>query len=480
MANNQLSEIQKGGLLNITSLTKLNLSNNTIHTIGKNCWEFTQRITHLDLSLNQLTEISVGTFDLLSKLKVLDLHGNRISSFSSGAMNATYNLDSLDLSENRISATIEDSYAPFASLTKLDTFNLNDNHIKAINKNAFLGLTSLVRLDLNNNNITTIQDGAFRSTPELQHLHINSTDMICDCHLSWFYFWAKNTQATSGKRQSGERKTNIDVRCAFPFSLRNKRLLQLPKDNLTCSMSHFFYLYFLFAIFLFKKLKFHFISDDTPKPQMIDEPKSTILAIKGTNLTIECTAFVTIGTDIIFTWKHDNTDIDAQSIETKTRRKDESRLRVKEKLVERRREVNRIPLRINFSAPKVPLASSSVSKMKYDDNDDEYEGDEEDIGSELEESEYEAESDHYDGESMDEVIATVEDIEAAIPINSTIATSRLHLTNVDARTAGRYQCIASNEFGSEYSQKFKVTVACKYLLFIKRKFKKKVINLSSK
>lgn len=199
---------------------------------------------------------------------------------------------------------------------------------------------------------------------------------------------------------------------------------------------------------------------------MVDEPKSPILAIKGTNLTIECTAFVTVGSDIVFTWKHDNIDIDAAVIETKARRKDENRLRIKERMVERRREANRSPLRTKVSAPKVPLWSSSSKFSKFDDGDDEYEGEEEDVGAELEESEYETEN-HYGGDdedSIDEVIATVEDIEAIIPINSTVATSRLHLINVDAKTAGRYQCIASNNFGTAYSQKFKVTVACECLL----------------
>lgn len=237
LANNQLSEIQKGGLLNITSLTKLNLANNTIHTIGKNCWEFTQRIIQLDLSDNRLTEITIGTFDMLSKLRELDLHGNQITSISSGALNATYNLELLDLSQNRISAAIEDSFGPFAALTKLDYFSLYENHIKAINKNAFLGLISLTRLDLRSNDITTIQDGAFdqRILPELQHLNINSTDLICDCHLKWFYFWAKNIQPDGNKKTANNEELNgINVRCAFPFSLRNKRLLHLHKDNLTC------------------------------------------------------------------------------------------------------------------------------------------------------------------------------------------------------------------------------------------------------
>lgn len=197
--------------------------------------------------------------------------------------------------------------------------------------------------------------------------------------------------------------------------------------------------------------------DDTPKPQMIDEPKSSILAIYRSNITIECTAFVTVGSDITFSWKHNNSDVNNALVETKTRRKDESRLRVKERVIERRREINRVPLRISYSAPKVPLADSSVSKMKDDSDDNDYENDE----SETDDNEYEMETDELDGDQVDEMFATVEDIEASIPLNSTIATSRLHLTNVDHIHAGRYQCIASNDFGKAYSQKFKVTVACK-------------------
>lgn len=199
---------------------------------------------------------------------------------------------------------------------------------------------------------------------------------------------------------------------------------------------------------------------------MIDEPKSTILAIRGTNLTIECTAFLTVGSNIAFTWKHNNSDVSDALVETKTRRKDESRLRVKERMVERRREVNRVPLRINVSAPKVPLASSSVSKLKYDDSDDDEYESEDDITSEIEENDYETDGEGFEGDEVDEVFATVEDIEASIPLNSTITTSRLHLINVDHTHAGRYQCIASNDFGKAYSQKFKVTVACKYPLEI--------------
>lgn len=237
MANNQLSEIQKGGLLNITALTKLNLSNNSIHTIGENCWEFTQKIIDLDLSQNLLTEINAGTFEMLTKLQVLNLSENRISTISTGAMNATYNLEQLDLSFNRISSAIEDTngFGPFAPLTKLDSLYLNVNYIKTISKNAFLGLKSLKSLDLRSNNITTIQNKSFdlKTTPKLRHLLMNSTDLICDCKLLSFYLWAKDA-AVSGKKQS-DRNELFDVRCAYPYNLHGERLMQLHNDNFTCS-----------------------------------------------------------------------------------------------------------------------------------------------------------------------------------------------------------------------------------------------------
>lgn len=210
-------------------LSKLNVANNSIHTIGKNCWEFTQKIVNLDLSSNRLTDITQNTFESLTRLKHLDLHANSISTIMPGAFNGTQILQTLDLSQNRISWTIEDTFGPFSSLQMLDTFLLNDNHIKTINKNAFLGLHSLNQLDLRNNNITTIHDGAFgaRTTPALSKLMMNSTDLICDCNLSGFYRWIKESEIAMQREL-------VDVQCAYPANLRGKRLLLLPRNNLTC------------------------------------------------------------------------------------------------------------------------------------------------------------------------------------------------------------------------------------------------------
>lgn len=50
--------------------------------------------------------------------------------------------------------------------------------------------------------------------------------------------------------------------------------------------------------------------------------------------------------------------------------------------------------------------------------------------------------------------------------NDTIAQSTLNLLNINQEHAGKYQCIASNIYGTAYSQKAKVTVACKLFSFV--------------
>lgn len=52
--------------------------------------------------------------------------------------------------------------------------------------------------------------------------------------------------------------------------------------------------------------------------------------------------------------------------------------------------------------------------------------------------------------------------------NNTISTSELLITNVGHVHVGKYQCIAGNSYGTTYSQKIKITVACKYFFFLFR------------
>lgn len=181
--------------------------------------------------------------------------------------------------------------------------------------------------------------------------------------------------------------------------------------------------------------------DTTPKPQIIDAPKTPLIAIRGENITIECSAFLAAGSDIEFIWKHDNMEISEEFIQTTTMQKTEAQPHMNEKMSDfNKRFINN---RVQFA----PLAAHTDDD--YTNYNDDYDGDD-----------TKHESD-YNTEKIDSFGAPVEDIQANIPMNSTIATSRLTLVNVHDRHAGRYQCIASNMYGKAYSQKFRMSVACK-------------------
>lgn len=119
----------------------------------------------------------------------------------------------------------------------------------------------------------------------------------------------------------------------------------------------------------------------------------------------------------------------------------------------------------DFQSLSLPL--SSVSKFRqnnddYDDDDDDEE--EEDDGSDLDQIDGDG-GDDLDG-FEDEIEENADNLNNSIPANSTIVTSVLHLNDIDHSHVGRYQCVVSNEFGTTYSRRFKVSVACKSYLYM--------------
>uniref|UniRef100_A0A1S4H2N9 Ig-like domain-containing protein n=1 Tax=Anopheles gambiae TaxID=7165 RepID=A0A1S4H2N9_ANOGA len=277
--NNSISTIHKGGFFNLTSLTNLGLAHNRIEEIEQSGWEFTPKLISLDLSYNQLESLDRSTFEELSDLQTLNLQGNRIAEIGEGTFNETTSLKTLYLSGNRISETIEDMSGPFTGLGKLERLYLNANQIKSVSRNAFLGLKSLTLLELSQNNISSIQSNSFRDTPQLKNLIMNSTNLICDCNLRWFYRWIRDRSNVF----------QIDAECIYPIWLRNRLIRELHSSNFTCY--------------------------DSPKPHLIEEPESQ-LGIRGTNVSLVCTATSTAADPMSFKWKQDNAELSADQYTT--------------------------------------------------------------------------------------------------------------------------------------------------------------------
>ncbi|XP_052893907.1 leucine-rich repeats and immunoglobulin-like domains protein 3 [Anopheles moucheti] len=273
--NNSITTIRKGGFFNLTSLTNLGLAHNRILEIEQSGWEFTPKLISLDLAYNQLESLDRYTFEELSVLQTLNLQGNRISAIGEGTFNETRSLKTLYLNGNRISWTIEDMRGPFLGLSELERLYLNANEIKSVSRNAFLGLNSLTLLEMSQNNISSIQINAFKDTPRLKNLIMNSTNLICDCKLEWFYHWIKDRKEVF----------QIDAECIYPIWLRNRLIRDLHPSNFSCY--------------------------DSPKPHLIDEPKSQ-LGIRGTNVSLVCTATSIAADPMTFKWKQDNLELPAE------------------------------------------------------------------------------------------------------------------------------------------------------------------------
>lgn len=188
-------------------------------------------------------------------------------------------LQTLDLSHNQISSAIEDLNAPFASLTQLQRFDLSANRIMSINQRAFIGLASLLVLDLTGNNVTTIQNSAFNDLVALTDLLIDSPTILCDCQLQWFHGWLWELQGT--QRESILEK--LKPVCHYPVWLRGRMLMELNVKNFTCN--------------------------DSPKPKIIEEPPKTLLALRGKNLNLTCTATTTSQKELKFSWRRDNVEV---------------------------------------------------------------------------------------------------------------------------------------------------------------------------
>uniref|UniRef100_A0A8C3N1Y6 Uncharacterized protein n=1 Tax=Geospiza parvula TaxID=87175 RepID=A0A8C3N1Y6_GEOPR len=329
LEHNNLTEVNKGWLYGLRTLQQLYVSQNAITRISPDAWEFCQRLAELDLSYNQLTRLKESAFLGLGLLEKLNLGDNRINHIADGVFRGLTNLQTLDLRNNEISWAIEDANEAFVGLSRLDKLILQGNQIKSITKKAFSGLEGLEHLDLSNNAIMSIQENAFAQA-QLKELVLNTSSLLCDCQLKWLPQWLSENHLLQA----------VSVSCAHPEWLAGQSLLSVDLDDFVC--------------------------DNFPKPQIRVHPETTV-ALRGTNVTLMCTAVSSSDSPMATAWRKDSEVLYDADVE-------------------------------NFAR----YQQQSGEVLEY--------------------------------------------------------TTVLHLFNVNFTDEGKYQCIVTNHFGSNYSNKAKLTV----------------------
>ncbi|KAL7737915.1 hypothetical protein ACLKA6_006286 [Drosophila palustris] len=155
--------------IGLVSLRQLNLANNRIQRISSEALAMLPKLKSLDLSKNQLHSVEANMFVRPNRLSHLILNTNEIGSVDENAFAMLNNLTDLELSNNRLSSL---PMGVFKNLNRLKKLTLNNNQLE-INWSTFRGLLSLQKLQLKANNIRALQDGVFHVMRNIESIELD-------------------------------------------------------------------------------------------------------------------------------------------------------------------------------------------------------------------------------------------------------------------------------------------------------------------
>uniref|UniRef100_A0A7E4VDG7 Ig-like domain-containing protein n=1 Tax=Panagrellus redivivus TaxID=6233 RepID=A0A7E4VDG7_PANRE len=224
LSHNRLTDIGDG-LFGQGALIKLDLSSNDFTYVNDNMWSFVENLDWLSLARNRISELSSYAFRPLRSLTYLSLSHNLLSHIGRKTLVGLNTLVEIDLSHNELAVCIEDgTVLQNTSLKSLETLHFSANRVGSVPPHAFSGFPNLRHLDLSDNPISMIFKGAFDPL-RLDTLKITTPMLICDCHLTWFSAWLKN---------SGLGSRDIVTLCEYPFNVRGKDIRSFETGQLKC------------------------------------------------------------------------------------------------------------------------------------------------------------------------------------------------------------------------------------------------------
>ncbi|XP_045059452.2 leucine-rich repeats and immunoglobulin-like domains protein 2 isoform X3 [Desmodus rotundus] len=181
MNYNELTEIPYFGEPT-SNITVLSLVHNTIAEINAEVFQFYPALESLDLSSNIISEIKTSSFPRM-QLKYLNLSNNRITILEAGCFdNLSSSLLVVKLNRNRISMIPPKIF----KLPHLQFLELKRNRIKVVEGLTFQGLDSLKSLKMQRNGISKLKDGAFFGLDNMEELELEHNNLT-EVNKGWLY-----------------------------------------------------------------------------------------------------------------------------------------------------------------------------------------------------------------------------------------------------------------------------------------------------
>ncbi|MEQ2291471.1 Leucine-rich repeats and immunoglobulin-like domains protein 2, partial [Ameca splendens] len=165
-----------------SNITSLLLVHNRISELLMHQLQPYVSLETLDLTSNSISELRVGSFPSM-QLKYLNLSNNRISLLEPGCFeNISSSLLVLRLNRNRLVALPSKVF----KLPHLQLLEMKRNKIKIVDSLTFKGLESLKSLKMQRNGITKLMDGAFFGLNNIEELELEHNNLT-EVNKVWLY-----------------------------------------------------------------------------------------------------------------------------------------------------------------------------------------------------------------------------------------------------------------------------------------------------
>uniref|UniRef100_A0A671KFM2 Leucine-rich repeats and immunoglobulin-like domains protein 2 n=1 Tax=Sinocyclocheilus anshuiensis TaxID=1608454 RepID=A0A671KFM2_9TELE len=262
MQRNGITKLMDGALFGLENMEELELEYNNLTELNKGWLYGLHMLRILRVNQNNIGLIRADAWEFSLTLK--DLSFNHLSRLEDWVFSGLSLLQSLNLGDNQITHLGE---GVFSSLANIRTLVLQNNKIRTITKRAFEGLMELEHLDLSKNGIMSVHPDAFTHL-KLKTLDLNTNSLLCDCQLQWLGQWLIDSQF----------QQSCTAVCAHPAFLAGSSVLVIKPEEFVCN--------------------------DFPKPQISAHPK-TAVALRGTNVTLNCSVFSSSDSPMSTAWRKD-------------------------------------------------------------------------------------------------------------------------------------------------------------------------------
>ncbi|CAL1277989.1 unnamed protein product [Larinioides sclopetarius] len=160
--------------LGLNNLKNIDLRDNKLRVVTKNCFPGLRMLTTLQLSKNIIYRIDREAFTNLIYLKKLKLSHNKLENLD-GCVRNMSELEVLHLSHNVLTEVGENE---LKNLSKLKKLYLGFNHISTVNR-SFRNLVNLETLSMSKNKLTTLTRGAFPEDFTMKRINLSGKETFC-------------------------------------------------------------------------------------------------------------------------------------------------------------------------------------------------------------------------------------------------------------------------------------------------------------